>query len=311
MEMTLRWFGTGYDSVTLEQIRQIPGVTGVITTLYNTKPGEVWSRDDIHKLKAEVEAAGLKIAGIESVNVCDAIKVGTPDRDMYIDNYIQTLEHLGEEDIHLVVYNFMPVFDWTRTELARVRPDGSTVLAYNQDIIDKLDPSKMFDSINDNSNGFVMPGWEPDRLAKLQELFEMYKDVTEEKLVEYSEKNNEDNPYEDVLICRNSEQVKQDKMTTFYEEVLNAYMNNPIYINQKVLMKTSNLANLVKELCDADEVNIELGCDISCCGKPTQYNTVENIVVVKNKERTDFKVSHNEWYRKLKDYRISLNFTID
>lgn len=137
------------------------------------------------------------------------------------------------------------------------------------------------------------------------------RDVTEEKLVEYSEKNNEDNPYEDVLICRNSEQVKQDKMTTFYEEVLNAYMNNPIYINQKVLMKTSNLANLVKELCDADEVNIELGCDISCCGKPTQYNTVENIVVVKNKERTDFKVSHNEWYRKLKDYRISLNFTID
>ena len=125
------------------------------------------------------------------------------------------------------------------------------------------------------------------------------RDVTEEKLVEYSEKNNEDNPYEDVLICR------------FYEEVLNAYMNNPIYINQKVLMKTSNLANLVKELCDADEVNIELGCDISCCGKPTQYNTVENIVVVKNKERTDFKVSHNEWYRKLKDYRISLNFTID
>ena len=137
------------------------------------------------------------------------------------------------------------------------------------------------------------------------------RDVTEEKLVEYAEKNNVDNPYEDVLICRNSEQVKQDKMTTFYEEVLNAYMNNPIYINQKVLMKTSNLANLVKELCDADEVNIELGCDISCCGKPTQYNTVENIVVVKNKERTDFKVSHNEWYRKLKDYRISLNFTID
>lgn len=182
MEMTLRWFGTGYDSVTLQQIRQIPGVTGVITTLYNTKPGEVWSQEDIHKLKVEVESAGLKIAGIESVNVCDAIKVGTPDRDIYIDNYIKTLENLGKEDIHLVVYNFMPVFDWTRTELARVRPDGSTVLAYNQDMIDNLDPTKMFDSINDNSNGYVMPGWEPDRLAKLQELFEMYEDVTEEKL---------------------------------------------------------------------------------------------------------------------------------
>ena len=182
MEMTFRWFGTGYDSVTLQQIRQIPGVTGVITTLYNTKPGEEWSREDIHKLKAEVEAAGLKISGIESVNVCDAIKVGSPDRDKYIDNYIKTLEHLGQEDIHLVVYNFMPIFDWTRTELARVRPDGSTVLAYNQDTVDNIDPNNMFDSINDNSNGFVMPGWEPERLAKLQELFEMYKDVTEEKL---------------------------------------------------------------------------------------------------------------------------------
>ena len=107
MEMTLRWFGTGYDSVTLQQIRQIPGVTGVITTLYNTKPGEVWSQEDIHKLKVEVESAGLKIAGIESVNVCDAIKVGTPDRDIYIDNYIKTLENLGKEGIHLVVYNFM------------------------------------------------------------------------------------------------------------------------------------------------------------------------------------------------------------
>ena len=182
MEMTLRWFGTGYDSVTLEQIRQIPGVTGVITTLYYTKPGDVWSQEEIHKLKTEVESAGLKISGIESVNVCDDIKIGTKDRDFYIDNYIKTLENLGKEGINLVVYNFMPVFDWTRSELARVRPDGSTVLAYNQDVIDSIDPNKMFDSINDNSNGFVMPGWEPDRLAKLQELFDKYKDVTEEKL---------------------------------------------------------------------------------------------------------------------------------
>ena len=67
--------------------------------------------------------------GIESVNVHDSIKIGDSDRDVYIDNYIETLKHLGEEDIHLICYNFMPVFDWTRTELARVRPDGSTVLA--------------------------------------------------------------------------------------------------------------------------------------------------------------------------------------
>ena len=71
------------------------------------------------EMKAEVEAAGLHVAGIESVNVHDAIKTGSADRDKYIDNYIETLENLGKEDIHLVCYNFMPVFDWTRTELAR------------------------------------------------------------------------------------------------------------------------------------------------------------------------------------------------
>lgn len=102
MEMTLRWYGSKFDTVTLKQIRQIPGVTGVITTLYDTQPGEVWSRERIAALKEEVAASGLHISGIESVNIHDAIKTGSPERDMYIDNYIETLENLGKEDIHLV-----------------------------------------------------------------------------------------------------------------------------------------------------------------------------------------------------------------
>ena len=77
MEMTLRWYGSKFDTVTLEQIRQIPGVTGVITTLYDTAPGDVWSRERIQEMKAEVAAAGLHVAGIESVNVHDAIKTGS------------------------------------------------------------------------------------------------------------------------------------------------------------------------------------------------------------------------------------------
>lgn len=182
MEMTLRWYGSKFDSVTLKQIRQIPGVTGVITTLYDTAPGDLWSQEAIHNLKNEVEAAGLHIAGIESVNIHDSIKIGSAYRDLYIDNYIKTLENLGKEDIHLVCYNFMPVFDWTRTELARVRPDGSTVLAYSQKAIDSLDPSKMFDSLAADSNGFVLPGWEPERMARIKELFDLYKDVDEDKL---------------------------------------------------------------------------------------------------------------------------------
>ena len=175
--MTLRWYGSQFDTVTLKQIRQIPGVTGVITTLYDTAPGEVWSRERIRALKEEVQASGLHIAGIESVNVHEAIKTGAPEREQYIANYIQTLENLGKEDIHLVCYNFMPVFDWTRTELARVRADGSTVLAYTQEAVDALDPEKMFASIAGDTNGTVMPGWEPERMAHVKELFEMYRDI--------------------------------------------------------------------------------------------------------------------------------------
>ena len=184
MIMTLRWFGKNFDSVTLKQIRQIPGVKGVITTLYNSKVGEVWKEEDVQKIKKEVEDAGLKIYGIESVNIHDDIKIGLPSRDKYIENYIKTLEVLGKAGINLVCYNFMPVFDWTRSDLAKVRPDGATVLSYDQEIIDKIDPHKMFEQIDSSSNGFILPGWEPDRLSRLKELFEMYKGVDDEKLFE-------------------------------------------------------------------------------------------------------------------------------
>ena len=182
MQMTLRWFGDKFDSVKLWQIRQIPGVTGVITTLYDIPAGDVWPIERIKALQKEVEDAGLNIAGIESVNIHDAIKIGNADRDKYIENYITTLDNLGQCGIKLVCYNFMPVFDWTRTDLAKVRPDGATVLAYDQKVVDSIDPQTFFDQTNDNSNGFVMPGWEPERLSKVKELFEAYKDVDEEKL---------------------------------------------------------------------------------------------------------------------------------
>ena len=184
MIMTLRWFGKNFDSVTLKQIRQIPGVKGVITTLYDSKVGEAWRDEEVKNIKKEVEDAGLKIYGIESVNIHDDIKIGLPSRNKYIENYIKTLEILGKNEINLVCYNFMPVFDWTRSDLAKVRPDGSTVLSYDQEIIEKIDPEKMFEQIDSSSNGFVLPGWEPDRLSRLKELFEMYNGVDDEKLFE-------------------------------------------------------------------------------------------------------------------------------
>ena len=138
MQMTMRWYGSKHDTVTLKQIRQTAYVKGVITTLYDKMPGELWTLDEILAMKREVEDAGLALAGIESVNVSDAIKTASPERDRDIDSYIKTLENLGKADIHMVCYNFMPVFDWTRTELARMRPDGSTVLAYSQAAVDAI-----------------------------------------------------------------------------------------------------------------------------------------------------------------------------
>ena len=87
MNMTLRWYGPGYDTVSLEQIRQIPGVNGVITTLFGKQAGEIWTLEEVNNLKKIVNDAGLEIAGIESVNVSDDIKIGTEKRDEHIENY--------------------------------------------------------------------------------------------------------------------------------------------------------------------------------------------------------------------------------
>lgn len=180
--MTLRWYGSKADSVTLSQIRQVACVKGVIGTLYDTLPGQVWQDAAIKALKGEIEAHGLRLAGIESVNIHDDIKIGAGRRDEYIDNYIQTLTRLGQNDIHMVCYNFMPVFDWTRSNLAKMREDGSTVLSYDQSLIDKIDPDNLLKSMDSMSGGFVLPGWEPERMARIRELFAAYAEVDEQRL---------------------------------------------------------------------------------------------------------------------------------
>jgi mannonate dehydratase len=178
----MRWFGTGYDPVTLQKIRQVPGVSGVITTLYGVPPGEVWEKEMFLALKKEVTDAGLSITGIESVGVHDSIKTASSDRDRRIENYIATLRMLGEAGIRLVCYNFMAVFDWTRSNLAKPRPDGSTVMSYERELIEQIDPGSMFDMMNAKSGGHLLPGWEPERMARIRELFELYREIDEETL---------------------------------------------------------------------------------------------------------------------------------
>jgi len=182
MKMTMRWFGPGYDPVTLDKIRQVPGLGGVITTLYGVPPGEEWSKEAVLALKERVADAGLSIAGIESVNIHDSIKTASSDRDMYIEKYIATLKVIGEAGIDLVCYNFMAVFDWTRSDLAKLRPDGSTVMAYEHALIAGVNPDTMFDMMSAKAGGYLLPGWEPERMAKIKELFHLYQQIDEETL---------------------------------------------------------------------------------------------------------------------------------
>ena len=182
MKMTFRWFGEGYDKLPLAYIKQIPGVTGVVPMLCDVPVGEVWPHEKILAMKRCVEAAGLEMEVIESVNVHEDIKLGLPSRDRYIENYILTLRNLGSAGIKVVCYNFMPIFDWTRTDLAHVLEDGSTTLSYEGKIIDGVDPRKFASAIERNSNGLSLPGWEPERLAELGRLFAAYEGVGEAEL---------------------------------------------------------------------------------------------------------------------------------
>ncbi|WP_026487256.1 mannonate dehydratase [Caldanaerobius polysaccharolyticus] len=182
MKMTFRWFGEKDDSVTLQQIRQIPGVSGVVGALFDIPVGEVWPLDRILELKKKVEAYGLKLEVIESVNVHEDIKLGLPSREVYIENYIETIKNLGIAGIKVVCYNFMPVFDWLRSDLARKLPDGSEVLYYDDSVIKNVDPVKLVEDTESGSRGFSLPGWEPYRLKELKRLFELYEDVDEERL---------------------------------------------------------------------------------------------------------------------------------
>ena len=173
MKMTFRWYGKD-DPVTLEKIKQIPGVTGIVTAIYDIPVGQAWSYERIMQLKQEVEDAGFELSVIESVPVHEDIKMGCGKRDEYIANYCTTLRNLAKAGINCVCYNFMPVFDWTRSDLAHPLPDGSNALIYDSTAVEKMDPL---------TGELSLPGWDSSYTKDgMKALLEAYKNISEEDL---------------------------------------------------------------------------------------------------------------------------------
>ncbi|MYN11746.1 mannonate dehydratase [Pusillimonas sp. TS35] len=170
--MTFRWYGES-DPVKLAYIRQIPGMYGIVSAVYDVPVGEVWPIASLVALRARIEAAGLKFEVVESVPVHEDIKLGKPGRDRYIENFKQNIRHCAAAGVKVICYNFMPVFDWTRTEMAKVLPDGSTTLAFDAEQVAAIDPEQ----------GISLPGWDASyRPEQLKGLLDEYKNVDEDAL---------------------------------------------------------------------------------------------------------------------------------
>lgn len=173
MKLTFRWYGPD-DPVSLENIRQISGMQGVVTALHEYEPGEVWPESDVRERKARIERHGLEFSVVESVPVHEDVKLGRPSRDEHLEVYRQTIRHLGAAGVPVVCYNFMPVFDWTRTDLSRPLEDGSTALSYDHEELAEIDLS---------AGTGELPGWGSAYSSdELEELLVAYEEVDEEDL---------------------------------------------------------------------------------------------------------------------------------
>jgi mannonate dehydratase len=170
--MSFRWYGES-DPVSLEYIRQIPGLHGIVSAIYDVPVGEIWPMEKILALKARIEGQGLAFEVVESVPVHEDIKLGRPTRDVLIANYQQNIRNLASCGVRVICYNFMPVFDWTRTVLDRRMADGSTTLAFSTHDVEQIDVSQ----------GIALPGWDASyRPEELKALLAAYESLGEENL---------------------------------------------------------------------------------------------------------------------------------
>ena len=172
MHLILRWHGEK-DPISLRQYAQIPNLYGIVTSLYHLPLGQVWDRAEVLRLKEQIEAHGLKFELVDSFRIHEDIKRGYASRDALIENYRKNIRMLAECGIRIICYNFMPVFDWTRTDLAHVLPDGSDCLSFEEEKVRAVDPER----------GIELPGWGTNHTpAELQALLHSYRGIGEEEL---------------------------------------------------------------------------------------------------------------------------------
>ena len=173
MKMSFRWYGES-DPISLEYIRQIPNMHSIVSAVYDVKPGEVWPEESIAKMKAQVEANGMVFDVVESIPVHEDIKLGRGDVDKLLDVYCENIRRCAKYGVKCVTYNFMPVFDWTRTQLDKVDADGSTSLVMYWEQMKGLDPLK--DDIH-------LPGWDSSYTQdEVRELIQAYGELGSEGL---------------------------------------------------------------------------------------------------------------------------------
>lgn len=185
MERTWRWFGRK-DKITLQMLRQI-GVEGIVTALHDVPNGEVWSREQIRDLKEHIEIHGMRWSVVESLPVSESIKYGGEDRDRLTACYKQSLRNLAAEGIHTVCYNFMPVLDWARTDLAHPNPDGTTNLYFSYSEFAYFDIYILKrEGAREQWAEFRIPGIDAarDLIAEVEALHEVMTDERRRKLVE-------------------------------------------------------------------------------------------------------------------------------
>ncbi|MFI3208161.1 MAG: mannonate dehydratase [Eubacteriales bacterium] len=185
MKMTFRWYGEGRDTISLKQIKQIPAMTGLMGLLDEKAAGEIWTYEECKEYVDHIHASGLECEVIESVNVHEDIKMGLPTRDLYIQNYCETIRNLAAVGVKVIIYNFMPVLDWLRTDLAREIPeDGSNSLYFDEEELGNMTALEIVENTAKNSNGFSLPGWEPERLAELETTLKKYERLTVESMLD-------------------------------------------------------------------------------------------------------------------------------